>query len=322
MVYGVAGFFNFSYMKSVYLFLIIFIYGINAYAHKDFTRFEKYGNIEVSITTGYEYEEINNVFIIAQLAEKLSVKLNYNKPIYLIFKHNYTNRGSYEYSVDYSIGDFKDWCEGCVEKKNNFGKLIIRQKSKSFSAEETIKLIEFSILNLKLLKKFKDSPIMKWSGSDLKPLKNKSNAVLEVLNNKIYRPEENFNYGISYYWQNGFFNFFYRDFGKEDKIILKIPTLYAFERFSYTESFIFDTNSSFYYQKSWPEPIISKHQTITNTYNNFRPLKIRDINSATYSLNMVVYTEEEGLQPRDKTLLYMVKEDRLIQDFNSLTKKD
>ena len=136
--------------KVLILFLLTVLYSGLTLAHQDFTVTRDYGNVAVRIKTGFEYEEIQKVFIIGQLAEKLAEKLNYKNPVFLDFSHNYTRDSSYDYFISYDDGSFTDVMYK-DERKKSFREseaIVIRQISRTFDISVTLKLLEYAILNL------------------------------------------------------------------------------------------------------------------------------------------------------------------------------
>lgn len=97
-------------MKIVVFFIIVNIMGFcPIYAHQDFYTIKDYGNVKVRVQTGYNYEEINRALIIGQLAEELTKELEYKRPFFLDFIHNYmTDNEKASYFISFDNGTFLD----------------------------------------------------------------------------------------------------------------------------------------------------------------------------------------------------------------------
>lgn len=320
---------------SCFLLLIFSIATHTLYAHQDFYTTRDFGNIKVRIKTGYNYEEINKVMMIGELARKMCSGLNYSKTVFLDFEHDYTKACSASYFVSYDKGKIIYTCGNCGENEYLHRKaIVIRQINQTFDAMTTLKLLEYAIGNKEQIIAAQietNYDCRNWRINSIDPnsIKNILSAGLsttlsEILKIKVYRFEKKeFKYGISYYWHENKYHFFYRDYKKPDKVVLSLDDVYMFERFSDSYSFIFDSDKSFYYQFAWPKPSISKRHIIGNAYADYRIFTIKDIDRNKYSISFSAYTGEMGvLQPRDFTLIYLVNKDELIQDLDKLLEKE
>lgn len=83
---------------------------------------------------------------------------------------------------------------------------------------------------------------------------------------------------------------------------------------------IFDTDSTFYYVNQYQKKV-SKRNIINNKHDYYRPYKIEFIGGNKISINFYYYSKEEGRQPKDRTLIYLIEEDELIQDLDKLIEK-
>lgn len=134
--------------------LIIVLIATHVHAHTDFWRTKDFGNVKVRIKTGFEYEEINKVFIFGKLAEQFSKQLNYTDNIFLDFNHHYTGNCDPDFFISYDNGTVrKSWNNEPIEKDTLSNKsIVIRQVARQFDAENTLKLLEFAIKNIDLIK--------------------------------------------------------------------------------------------------------------------------------------------------------------------------
>lgn len=315
--------------RSYILTVIFVLFFVRTYAHQDFWKSKDYGNIKVRIKTGFDYEEINKSFIIGQLAEKLSKELNYLEPIFLDFNHHYTGNCEPDYFVSYDKGSIQyTWTDNREKAFLNKNAIVIRQVSRQFSASATLKLLEYAIQNLSEIKSSQKEieyiqNYCQWriNSIDTTYVKNiikrdKTVLLNNILDNKIERPEENFKYGVSYYWHKDKYHIFTRDYNTADLDVIELENIYAFDRISKTSCVVFDSDTTFYYSNSYKNQKISKRHEIKNTFGYYRPFKVADIGGE--KLSIYFYNLEEG--PR--TLVYQSNKDLLIQDLDKLINKD
>lgn len=76
-------------MKVSIVFILLFMH-LTGFAHSDYIYSKKYGNVSVSITTGYAYEEINKAYMLGMYAEKLARELNFKDAVVVNYWHWYT----------------------------------------------------------------------------------------------------------------------------------------------------------------------------------------------------------------------------------------
>src|SRR5690606_11721498 len=243
-------------------------------AHSDFFYTKEYGNVKATILTGFHYEEINKVFILGQLAEKLAEELNYKEPIFLYFRHHYTSRKvTHQYYISYGRAkndrlytrDDDGWQEHDFMDEDA---TVIRQAGKNLDITSTLKLLEYAIGNLSYIKSHQKLIEQQRGGTfryrfysiDHQPIRKQlgtkaSSLVTAALKNKIFRPENfserEFWTGCSYYWQNNQFHIFWRSrhFNKEtnkreftDKHLFTLDTLHLFKEIENLDYLIFDTD--------------------------------------------------------------------------------
>ena len=308
----------------------------NAFAHQDFFVAKDFGNVKVRIKTGYEYEEINKVAIFGQLAEKLAKDLKCSESIFLDFNHHYTGNCTPDYFISYE--DI----------------IVIRQVARQFQSHTTLKLLEYAILNLKNIKSTQtqieyNKNYCNWKINSIDTFAIKkmlqtpnSDFLNNMLNIKVYRPEENFEYGISYYWQNNRYFIFQKSFfNKQESVITDFENIYDFKKTGNLSAIIFETDSSFYYvaQSGYVhfgvggtgdqqnKPQISKRQIIENEVG-YRPFTIVGIGGGKIVISFSHWAEWKDdenseftmIGQKERTLIYLTKEDKLIQDLDKLLK--
>ena len=204
--------------RGICLFLIVLSLNLEqASAHIVYHITQNYGNVTVKIKTySDDNEDINQMIIFGQLAEKLSKELNYSEPILLDFNHFYVDDCTPDYFISYDKGNIEyyvwEWNTDYVMKTNA---IIIRQVARQFDAQTILKLLEYAILNLKNIKSTQkqieyDKNYCHWKINTIdtliiKEILNTPNSELlnNILKTKIKRPEkEHFGNNFSYYWQN------------------------------------------------------------------------------------------------------------------------
>jgi hypothetical protein len=307
--------------------ILSFTFG-SAIAHQDFFTFTDFGNVKVRIKTGHEYEEIYKSYIIGQLAEKLAKELNYSDQIFLDFDHHYTSNCDPVYFISYDKGKIE---YTSTEKHENdylsTNAIVVRQISRSFDVITTLKLLEYSIKNISQIKNSQRTIeyeenycqwIIKTIDTNLirKQInKGNSDIIKKIENNKVARPGKKYDGGISYFWQSNKYHLF--PFSKPDTILLSLDNIYDFN----IDGFTFDTDSSFFFLSDSQPLFVSKRLVINNINDNYEPFKITNIGGAKFSIYFSYYSNEDGLQPKERTLIYLREKDELIQDLDKLLDK-
>jgi hypothetical protein len=330
-------------LKLFPLYLLLFSFNLSL-AHSDFTLERKFGRTTVRIETGYQYAEIEKVFIYGQLVEKLSNSLHYRGEILLDFSHHYISDCSPDYFISFDGGTSYELVKNSIKEINSLDKkaIVIRQVSKYFDAETTLKLVEYAIKNIDLIKTTQSVLNYKqnfcdWTINSIDTLliskvieKDASDQVHNVMKTKIERINPKFRSGLSFFWQNDNYFIFFRDlefdpdaeelFFSTDTVLLTLKHLNSFQDFYNSEAFIFDTDSSFYYVKSNGSISVSSRQIIKNTYDYFRPIRAVDMGGGKFSFHMVHYPSLSHSR-EENTLIYLTEQDSIIQDFDQLILK-
>ncbi|MEO8150851.1 MAG: hypothetical protein ABI723_24675 [Bacteroidia bacterium] len=318
--------------RHSYLWIIVLIMACGtSFAHQDFWVKKNYGNIEVRVKTGFEYEEINKAFIIGQLAEKLAKDLNYSNQIFLDFNHHYTANCDPDYFISYDKGGIQYiWRD---DKKKNFLKenaIVVRQVSRIFDVLSTLKLLEYAIKNVSSIKTSQKQIEYKlnycqWKINSIDTTfikeqlsKPNSESLKQVIKLKIERPDKDFKYGISYYWQDNKFHLFLRGDHKADTTLINLNNIYDIKKFGNSSAIVFDTDSSFFYIYQYNKPIVSKRQIILSTNGYYEPFKMESISEDEISIYFWYYIKE---QSKERTLIYLTKKDELIEDLDKLIDK-
>jgi hypothetical protein len=253
---------NFINMKNLTcIFLILTTSSLLAF-HKDFIRYKTHGNVKVFVHSSYEeFFEINKVEIIGKLAEKLSNSLNYKDTIILEFKHNFSNRLPNYRIVDTGNTDnfyILKYLENVKKRQldsnyqNNKG-ICIREVGKEFNIKETIKILEYLILNQSKLKftfnkqdgfSIGDDLILNYDyyGLNKRNIRNilqrkDSEILLETLKTKI---EISDYLDVKVNWENNIFNI------TNSQYSLSINTVFCITKLD-KGLIIFTTNKDFFY---------------------------------------------------------------------------
>ncbi|MNE64705.1 hypothetical protein D3C80_1601290 [compost metagenome] len=98
-----------------------------------------------------------------------------------------------------------------------------------------------------------------------------------------------------------------------DTTLASVDNVYDLKRFGGSSAILFDSDSSFFFISQYNKPAVSKRQVINNTYSNYRPFKIENLEGDKLSIYFSYYTKE-GFQPKERTLVYLTKTDELIQN--------
>ncbi len=319
-----------------YKYILTFILSLiikPAFCHQDFWTTKDFGNVKVRIKTGFHYEEIKKVFLLGQLAQRFAKDLNYSEPIFLDFNHYYVGNCNPDYFVSYDKGKISySWSDANEEKDFLKDKaIVIRQVDRYFDARKTLKLLEYAILNVSTIKVTQkqieyNENYCQWRINSIDTTFIKklfeepySEKITKALNLKIYRAEEDFKYGISYFLQENKYKIFTRIYDKNDTDLLAMNNIHAINKFDSSTAIVFDSDSSFYYLNQFKPP--SKRHIINNINKNYMPLKIENIGGNKVSIYFWYYSKEDGNQPRERTLIYLVNQDKLIQDLEKLINK-
>ncbi len=299
-------------------------------AHQDFWVVNQFRNIKTRIKTGYKYEEIKKVQIIGELAQLLAEKLNYNQPILLDFNHFYVGVSEPIYFLSFDKGIIKYNYDPIRIGKPLLTKkaIVVRQVSNKFDIVNTLKMLEYAILNWKTIKKEQirikyDENYCDWiiNAIDQRTVTNietskESDVITGIKHFKIYRPEKDFKKGMSYFWQNDKYHIIFKEKNKE-RIITTLTSIYDIQKVRST-IFIFESPSEFVVFDEYKEEIVSKKWTIENADKNYRLYNINQIGGDKYSISFYYYSKEPGLQPKNQILIYSLYDDKLVQDLNRL----
>lgn len=315
--------------KRLVLFLTIISFTQNTFAHQDFWMIKDYGNVKVRIKTGFDYEEIKKAFIYGQLVEKLASELSYKEQIFLDFNHHYIGKCESGYFISYDKGAIAYTWSGATTQKPIFEKnaIVIRQVSNTFDAKTTLKLAAYAIQNLSEVKTNQNyidynKNYCQWriktiDSSKIKDIVNgnMSKANYSVMPSKIERPDKEFKFGHTYYWQNDKYIVIERDTKGKETPVKEFDNIHEFRRVGNC-IFIFTSVSDFFTlnktHRRRPK-VISKKWSIENAELNYRPYKIEHLGGYKYSIYFIYRSNEKGWQPKEQTLIYDESSDEMIK---------
>jgi len=321
-------------MRPYKLLLTLFLLSSSfVYAHQDFWRTKTFGKVKVRIKTGYNYEEINKAWIIGELVNKLRRQLKYNNTIFIDFEHYYIGDCLPDYFISYDDGSIKRTSgRGDTIYFLKSKALVIREVSRTFDPVAILKLVEYAITNLENIKQMQkplkyNKNYCQWLINSIDTsltrqisLSKSSSIVNQTLKQKIDRPDTNDNCEISYFYQNNKYHIYFNE-AKEDGILLMTDNIYQFQRVSFNEALVFNSDSTFYYIQGVNDPHASQQWTIKNKFDNWRPYQVAAIGSYKVSISFWVYTGEVGRQSKERILIYRSDKDQLIQDLDKILDK-
>lgn len=315
-------------------------------AHQDCWTTKQIGNVKARILTGFNYEEINKVFLYAELAERLAKKMHYSKPILLEFYHNYTEKNSAKsYSLCYSNGAVRyEWevmnSNQCLMDDTA---IVIRQSAWRFDAEATLKLLEYAIGNTKHIQYTQQEVYTHWIDGHIPTIdsvliasivtKPTSTAITELLNTRVNQTDSANIYGILYYLRNGKFTIYRHEDEKPDTAYITLDNIYQFNRFDNDDVMVFDTDTSFYYIKSFAlkefgKHHVSKRHVLADARYNYSPFRVREIGGNKISIYFWYFNPNPPApvskgQIRltiipERTALYYTERDELKQNIDEI----
>jgi hypothetical protein len=182
-------------------------------------------------------------------------------------------------------------------------------------------MLEYAILNLKTIKSTQKQITynQKYHGWKINSIDTflikshlkttESETLLKILKNKIERPQENFKYGVSYYWQDNKFNVYCRNPNKQDTILLTVDNIYDYRLVNENSTIIFHSDSTFYHIGRYSKPMTSKMHLIENTFDNYEPFDLKSINGNEISIGIRQMWNKQNL-------VYLIDKDQLIQNLN------
>lgn len=254
-------------MKTKIQILILLLFSINSFAHKDKVFFETYGNVKVYMRTGFDYSDIDKIKIIGKLSEKLSKNLNYKDTIFVEYIQDYTDYYSDDlYILEYNNSNFKlaNGFKSQISSETNNSGLSVRIYADRIKILDILKYVEYLINNKEetnnyLTRKnigynhYEDQQYLEPINSEAtdnkfleKILSKESETITNLINQKIEVKSEEF-YGIEIYWKNDKFMFEYKLFKEKQDFIFEIKDYYYSVSVNVNELLVFVDENSFYF---------------------------------------------------------------------------
>lgn len=281
-------------MKTKIQILILLLFSINSFAHKDKVFFEIYGNVKVYMRTGFDYSDIDKIKIIGKLSEKLSKNLNYKDTIFVEYIQDYTDYYSDDlYILEYNNSNFKlaNGFKSQISSETNNSGLSVRIYADRIKILDILKYVEYLINNKEETNNYLTrknigynhyeeqqylEPINSEATNDKfleKILSKESETITNLINQKIEVKSEEF-YGIEIYWKNDKFMFEYKLFKEKQDFIFEIKDYYYCVSVNVNELLVFVDENSFYFINGEKE-IKRKLNKIDNGTNV--PVRIVDL---------------------------------------------
>tara|TARA_R110002072_G_scaffold106478_3_gene232557 strand:- start:1619 stop:2581 length:963 start_codon:yes stop_codon:yes gene_type:complete len=291
-------------MKRIAL-IILIIFSKSTLGHVDFCKSFTDKNVTSRIMTGYQFEIIKQAELISKLASKLSSDLGYKKPVFIDFAHDYIYENS---ACRYAIGFNKVFqCGDDLENKMIHGEQLYSDQVATISIvgvkyemQEILMLLQALIQNQPSTTKAIDcdsqSIVHHWQGhqsidqnSIEKIIRQKaSDEVRAVMSDSIFLAS--FKKGrLAYYWQNKHFILVEKkwSYSKDSMVIRSIDTLSNILQFEEIGNayFIFEDDSTFKFICPNGDYISGTLKLEKHSERYFRPYKIHEISSHSYSIN-------------------------------------
>ncbi|MBE9576722.1 hypothetical protein [Flavobacterium proteolyticum] len=254
-------------MKTKIQLLILLLFSINSFAHKDKFVLENYGNVKVYMRTGFNYSDLDKIKIIGKLSEKLSKNLNYKDTILIEYIQDYTNVLTDDlYLLEYNNSNFK-LVNGLEEtnslQTNNTG-LSVRIYANKIKILDILKFVEYLIYNKEetnnyltkreiKLNNYEDKQVLEtliYEATDKslieKIISKESILIKNLINEKFVVKSEEY-YGIEIYWKNDKFIFEYKLFDEDQYQLHELKDYYYCIPVNINEILVFTDESSFYF---------------------------------------------------------------------------
>lgn len=254
-------------IKTKIQILILLLFSINSFAHKDKVFFETYGNVKVYMKTGFDYSDLDKIKIIGKLSEKLSNNLNYKDTIFLEYIQDYTDYYSDDlYILEFNNSNFKlaNGFKSQISSESNNRGLSVRIYADRIKILDVLKFVEYLIKNKEetnnhLTTKnigynhFEEQQYLETINSEAtddkfleKILSKESETITNLINQKIVVKSEEF-YGIEIYWKNDKFIFEYKLFKEKQDFIFELKDYYYSISVNVNELLVFVDENSFYF---------------------------------------------------------------------------
>ena len=320
-------------LRIVIAVLLISLCAGRAVAHQDMLTWKVFDNVTVRITTGFDYEEINKVFIIGDLVNRLAKEHKYSQSIFLDFRHHYVSKVQPDYFVSFDDGSVRySWSRtDRLESPTRNKGLVIRQVASVFDIETTLRLAEYGMLNKSFIRVNQmqleyEKNHCQWIIQTIDTAltrtvatSNNSMSVSRVSRERAYRNQKESWQGISYYAEKGEFTFVIRKPRSEDVTLIVLPNVYLIKEFNDYSIMVFDTDSSFYYMRMYGDNRLSSKHTIRGIHENYRPFKVEPMGGGLFSIHFSYSSPTQAFGPDEhRNLVYDSRNDKLVQNLREV----
>ncbi len=311
-------------MKKNILILILLTVLANVKADSVYIS-KKSGNIRIGTSDNLGFFNRNKIFLIGELAEKLSLKLGYKENIQIDFKCFFHKKEKLEFTIAYDSSS----------TKSHGQRITIHMSAYDIEAETTLKLVECAIQNISKYKntnktliygpskKSYDLPNIDTNIIKTHLSKPNSKSINETLAITIQEKNKKIEQGIYYTLKNNSYYLYANNYEFEDSQILSVKNFYGWKKLSSNLFLIFDTDSSFYYT-NLDSLKVSKRQVFQSKNIFYDNYKIEYLGGDKISIyyDTYVYDPKSGNNKRiDHTLIYLIDKDFLIQDLEGLIER-
>jgi len=301
-------------IQIICIFIALCMFSDSVYAHQDFMVSGDYTKVRVRIETGFNYEEIEKVKILGQMANKLIEKYYPGSPDIMIdYEHMYTDKTNKPDYTGYLVYmGYKDqgWPDEQIFDKNG---LLLHIKAKKLDLDDSLKIVEYLVMQHKRNGQKDENIIL--SGDTLKQIledRSLSDGILDINTIKFYRSNA---YDTEQYsWNKGIIEYVLKEFPVNENIRMQlsnqkkvfeeyINNSFKFAGISYyylnhkfyiynaaagENKILLTLNDIYYFHNPDPDVYVifdsNKSLYVLNTKSNIisKKLKVSDINKTFY----------------------------------------
>jgi hypothetical protein len=334
-------------IRQVLLLGCICILSSIAWGHEDFSTVRQFGRVIVRVTSGFNYEEIQKVWITGELASRMLTKSGYQDTVILDFVHCYGRNVSPEYYLATGTGvvntqDGFQWY-GLRPLVSGPAVIVLRERSSQFDVEGALKVLEYGVQHNGDLKR-RQMPVSYWIGlppaivesidtAETRRVANSrsSREIQEIMQTRVYRQggrEWETWGGVTYYWLGGRYFVQSRQMYSmaddtnatmqhSDTTLFVTPNIYQFADGQGPGTFIFDSDSTFFYVNPICDNMISKKHHLASKKISLEPFSISGLGVDKVT---ITYQCESSNKTTFgfRTMVYQISKDYLTQDLDAL----
>lgn len=314
----------------------------NLWAHSDFWKTKTFGNVKVRILTGFDYEEINKVWIIGELASKLCHSLGYKDTVFFDFNHHYTADCYTDYFVSFDQGNIiEGYDQTNSEPILKHKSLVLREISRTFDACISLNLLEYAIKNLKMIQARQslltyNKNFCNWKVNtiDTAIIRQASNAPVSALLNtilkaRIDRPSSEDSSAadnLSYFFKENKYHVYskanYLNSDEPNETVLLVTNnIYQFTKLSPHEAVVFDTDGTFYYVQGSTYSSASKRHTIENHESFYEPYTVTKLGWDKVAISFWRSNTDQASGYKESIALLNIKKDEVLQDLDKVLER-